>query len=271
MTDELAEKVAIITGGVGGIGRATAERFVAEGAKVVIADIDAESGAALALALGDNSAFRRTDVAHADQVQQLVDFTVNLFGGLHIMCNIAGVSGSLRRFLDDDLRDFERVMAVDLFGVMAGSRCAALHMVNHGGGVIINISSVAGVAPGSGMLPYRAAKAGVAHFTRCLAVELGAHGVRANCIAPANIATDINAIFDKAAVTALQPLPRAGKPADVAEAALYLASDRSAQVTGIILPVDGGMSTGRPPTHGGSAPSPTVPDYTSIAARDTRG
>ena len=244
---EFAEKVVVVTGGAGGIGRATAERFVAEGARVVIADVDPEAGTSVARALGDRAAFRRTDVSDADEVRRLVDFTVDRFGGLHVMCNVAGVSGSLRRFLDDDLRDFERVMAVDLFGVMIGSRYAALHMVGHGGGVIVNVSSAAGVDPGTGMLPYRAAKAGVAHFTRCLAVELGAHGVRANCVAPANIATDINAAFDKAAVTRLQPLPRQGRPADVAEAILYLAGDRAAQVTGIVLPVDGGMSTGTPP------------------------
>ncbi|MBK3562882.1 SDR family NAD(P)-dependent oxidoreductase [Streptomyces sp. MBT62] len=257
MPGELTEKVAIITGGAGGIGRATAERFVAEGARVVIADVDARAGTAFARTLGDHAAFRRTDVADAQQVRQLVDFTADHFGGLHVMCNIAGVSGSLRRFLDDDLRDFQQVMSVDLFGVMTGSRCAALHMVEHGGGVIINVSSAAGIDPGTGMLPYRAAKAGVAHFTRCLAVELGEHGVRANCVAPANIATDINAAFDKAAVTRLQPLPRQGRPDDVAEAVLYLASDRAAQVTGVVLPVDGGMSTGTPQAPaGGRSPRP---------------
>ena len=138
-------------------------------------------------------------------------FAVERFGGLDVLCNIAGVSGSLRRFLDDDLRDFERVVAVDLFGVMACSRAAALHMAGHGGGAIVNIASGAGTTPGVGMLPYRAAKAGVAHFTRCLAVELGEHGIRANCIAPANIATDINAAFDKSTVTRLQPLPHQGR------------------------------------------------------------
>jgi NAD(P)-dependent dehydrogenase (short-subunit alcohol dehydrogenase family) len=251
---DLAGKIAIITGGAGGIGRAMAERFVGEGSRVVIADVDGEAAAVVAKALGDDAAPCRTDVSDASDVQRLVDFAASRFGGLDIMVNNAGVSGGLRRFLDDDLRDFDRVMAVDLFGVMVGSQWAARHMVAHGGGVIINVASAAGIDPGIGMLPYRAAKAGVVHLTRCLAVELGAHGVRANCIAPANIATEINAAFDKAAVTSLQPLPRQGLPVDVAEAAVYLASDRSAQVTGIVLPVDGGMSTGTPPIPpGGSA------------------
>ena len=250
MTGELAGKVAIVTGGANGIGRATAERFVTEGARVVVADLDETAGAQTTATLGERAAFKRTDVADAAQVQELVDFTVARFGGLHVMCNNAGVSGSLRAFLDDDLRDFQRVMSVDLFGVMVGSRCAALHMVGHGGGAIVNMSSCAGISPGAGMQPYRAAKAGVVQFTRSIAVELGEHSVRANCVAPANIATDINAAFDKSAVTALQPLPRPGRPQDVVEAVLYLASDRSAQVTGIVLPVDGGMSTGTPRRFG---------------------
>src|SRR3546814_17742740 len=120
---------------------------------------------------------------------------------------------------------------------MACSRAAALHMVDHGGGVIVNVASGAGLTPGVGMLPYRSAKAGVAHFTRCLAVELGQHGIRANCVAPANIATEINAAFDKAAVTRLQPLPHQGLPDDVVEAVVYLASDKSPHVPGDLLAI----------------------------------
>lgn len=247
MTGEFTDKVAVVTGGANGIGRATAERLVAEGAAVVIADVDADRGAKVAADLGPSAAFKQTDVTDMDQVDDLVAFAVDRFGGLQILCNIAGVSGSLRRFLNDDLRDFQRVVAVDLFGVMAASRAAALQMVDHGGGAIVNIASGAGITPGAGMLPYRAAKAGVAHFTRCLAVELGEYGVRANCIAPANIATDINAAFDKSAVTRMQPLPHRGRPDDVVEAVLYLGSDRAAHITGAVLSVDGGMAVGTPP------------------------
>ena len=259
MNDDFAGKVAIITGGANGIGRATAEAFVAAGARVVVADVDEHAGAQVAGALGEHADFLATDVADAAQVQALVDFTVARFGGLHVMCNNAGVSGSLRRFLDDDLRDFRRVMEVDVFGVMIGSRCAARHMADHGGGVIVNIASSAGISPGIGMLPYRAAKAAVVHFTRSLAIELGEHGIRANCIAPANIATDINAAFDKATVTGLQPLPHQGHTVDVAEAVLYLASDRAAHVTGVVLPVDGGISTGTSPARARTAmPAPSA-------------
>lgn len=248
----LAGRVAVVTGGANGIGRSIAERFVAEGARVVVADVDVERGEAVAVQLGERAAFARTDVSDAAQVQALVDATVERFGALDVMCNNAGVSGGLRRFLDDDLRDFERVVAVDLFGAVVGSRCAARHMAANGGGAIVNVASGAGITPGIGMLPYRAAKAGVVHLTRCLAVELGEHGIRANCVAPANIATDINAAFDKAAVTRLQPLPHQGVAADVAEAVLYLASDRSAHLTGVVLPVDGGMAVGTPPPPTGA-------------------
>ncbi len=248
MSDEFAGSVAIVTGAANGIGRATAACLVAEGAQVVIADVDVPGGEQLASELGAHAEFKRTDVSDLDQVAELVEFTVARFGGVDLLCNVAGISGSLRRLLDDDLRDFHSVVAVDLFGVLACSRAVALHMVERGGGgAIVNVASGAGTTPGVGMLPYRAAKAGVAHVTRCLAVELGEHGIRANCVAPANIATDINAAFDKAAVTQLQPLAHQGRPGDVVEAVLYLASDRSAHVTGVVLSVDGGMAVGTPP------------------------
>jgi NAD(P)-dependent dehydrogenase (short-subunit alcohol dehydrogenase family) len=248
MGQELAGRVAIVTGGANGIGRGIVELFVGEGAKVVIADRDGETGEVVASQLGPAAAFKRTDVADADEVQAVVDFAVATFGGLHVMVNNAGISGSPRRFLNDDLRDFDRVMAVDLFGVIVGSQRAARHMAGSGGGSIVNITSIAGINPGVGLIPYRAAKAGVIHASRALAIELAEHGIRVNCVAPANIASAINAAFDtREIVRALQPLQRLGSPPDVANAVLYLASDRAAQVTGVVLPVDGGTSTGPPP------------------------
>jgi len=246
---ELEGKVAIVTGGANGIGRAIVERFVEEGGRVVIADVDEDSGPTLADKLGEAAAFKKTDVANADQVQTTVDFTAEIFGGLDVMVNNAGISGAYRRFLKDDLRDFDRVIAVDLFGVMVGSQRAARKMVDLGrGGSIINITSIAGILAGAGFVPYRAAKAGVIHFTKVIAVELAEHGIRVNCVAPGNISTAINAQFDTPAVVqARQPLQRLGSPEDIANAITYLASDRAAQVTGVLLPVDGGASTGRPP------------------------
>jgi NAD(P)-dependent dehydrogenase (short-subunit alcohol dehydrogenase family) len=249
MAHELAGRVAIITGGAGAFGRATADLFVEEGAKVVIADVDAAGGEDAARALGPAVAFKRTDVAEADQVQELVDFTVGQFGGLHVIFNNAGVGGSFRRLLQDDLRDFDRGMAVNLFGVMVGSQRAARHMAEHGGGVIVNTTSIAGINASAGLSVYHAAKAAVIHFTKCAAIDLAEYGIRVNGIAPAHIPTAINANYDQAAIVQrMQPLQRMGSPSDVANAVLYLASDRAAQITGIVLPIDGGTTAG-PPVH----------------------
>ncbi len=245
---ELAGKVAIVTGGAGGLGRGIVELFVEEGARVVIADVDADAGAELAQTLGPVAASKRTDVADADDIQAVVDFAVTHFGGLHVMVNNAGIGGSPKRFLDDDLGDFERVMAVNVFGVMVGSQRAARHMKEHDGGVILNTTSIGGMNAGAGVTAYRASKAAVIHFTRSIAVELARYGIRANCVAPAHIPTAINASLDQGAIVrAMQPLQRVGSPRDVANAMLYLASDRAAQVTGIVLPVDGGTTAGAPP------------------------
>jgi NAD(P)-dependent dehydrogenase (short-subunit alcohol dehydrogenase family) len=248
MNRELLGKVAIVTGGASGLGRGIVERFVEEGAGVVIADVDRDGGEALAGELGASAAFKQTDVAEPEQIQDVVDFAVERFGGLHIMCNNAGVGGSFKRFLDDDFADFDRVMAVNILGVMVGSQRAARHMVQNGGGVIVNTTSIGGINAGPGVMAYRATKAAVIHFTRSIAVELAEHGVRVNCVAPAHIPTAINASLDQSRIVrAMQPLQRVGSPRDVAEAFLYLASDRAAQITGIVLPVDGGTTAGSPP------------------------
>jgi NAD(P)-dependent dehydrogenase (short-subunit alcohol dehydrogenase family) len=246
MSNELAGKVAIITGGANGIGRAITQVFVEEGARVVIADLDDDAAAALADELGAAATFAHTDVADTDSVQAAIDQAQAHFGALHVMVNNAGISGSFRRLMDDDLRDFDRVIAVDLYGVMVGTQRAARAMGQ--GGSIINIASIAGISPGPGFSTYRAAKAGVIHFTRCAAVEVAELGVRVNAIAPGNISTEINASFDTPSIVRrIQPLQRLGGTRDIANAAVYLASERAAQVTGTLLPVDGGTTAGPPP------------------------
>jgi NAD(P)-dependent dehydrogenase (short-subunit alcohol dehydrogenase family) len=245
---EFSGKVAIVTGGASGLGRAMVERFVEEGAQVVVADVNAEAGKAVADELGAAAVSQPTDVADADQVQGAVDAAVAHFGRLDVMCNNAGVGGRPTRFLDDDFADFDRVMAVNIFGVMVGTQRAARYMAEHGGGAIVNTTSIGGINAGPGVMAYRASKAAVIHVTRSLAVELAAKNIRVNCIAPAHIPTAINASFDQSAlVRAMQPLQRVGSPRDIAEAALFLASDRAAQITGIVMPVDGGTTAGPPP------------------------
>jgi NAD(P)-dependent dehydrogenase (short-subunit alcohol dehydrogenase family) len=247
MGPELAGKVAIVTGGASGIGRATVELFAQEGAKVVIADVDAARGEEVAARVGPAAAFKRTDVSDADQVQELVDFAVARFGGLHVMFNNAGVSdGAYGSFLDDDLKNFDRVVAVNLFGVMVGSQRAARHMAKHGGGSIINTTSTAAIKATRGVMTYRATKAAVVQFSRALAIDLAEHGIRVNCVAPGHIPTGMTTYDMTQVIRMNQPLQRQGMPIDVANAVLYLASDRAAQVTGLVLPVDGGTTVGSP-------------------------
>ena len=135
-------------GGAGGIGQATGAVLAAEGASVVIADVDEERGREVAEQIGETAAFKQTDVSDAEQVQALVDFTVDRFGGLDIMFNNAGIGSPLKRFLPDDLEDFTRIMNVDLFGVLIGAQRAGRYMKDHGGGCIINNASIAAINAG---------------------------------------------------------------------------------------------------------------------------
>lgn len=265
MTKELEGKVAIITGGAGGIGRATAELFVQQGARVVIADVEDDKGNQLADELGENALYQHVDVSSAEQVQAVTDLAVQRFGRLDIMFNNAGISGAqYPRFLDDDLADFNRVVGINLFGVMCGSRCAGKYMAKQGSGVIINNASIAGILPGQALMTYRATKAAVIMFSKSLAIDLAEYGIRVNCLAPGHIRTGLTA-FSLPGMTAEQvervkqaispafdanqPLKRHGKPADVAQSVLFLASERAAQITGVVLPIDGGITAGDPVNH----------------------
>lgn len=259
MANELAGKVAIVTGGSRGLGRGMVELFVEEGAQVVIADLLEYEGRELASQLGDKARFRRTDVSNRDDVQALVDYAVSEFGGLHAICNNAALSdNSFGSLLDADFEAFDRVMAVNVKGVMLGTQIAARHMAQHGGGSVINVSSISGIQPGFGFFNYRASKAAVINFTQTAAIELGVHLVRANCICPGNIPTPMGTFaaadddgLQKRIQEAVnevrmgwQPLKRQGTARDIAEAALFLASDRSRQVSGQILAVDGAATAG---------------------------
>ena len=268
MANEFSGKVAIVTGGSSGIGYGTAERLIAEGGKVVIADINRERGASAAKELGSDAAFKETDVSDTAQVQEMVDFTIERFGGIHLLFNNAGISGERKGGLfEDDFGDFHQVLGINLLGVMAGTAAAAKHMAKHGGGAVINNASIGGMQATPGQWAYNSSKAAVIHFTRSAAVELGPHGIRVNCIAPGNVETEIMGnmmggdlppaekeammVKIRAFLQDRQPIKLQGKPSDVAEAVLYLGTDRSRYVTGTVIPVDGGQVTGNPSTSKG--------------------
>jgi len=264
MSSELAGKVAICTGGAQGIGFGVAERFVAEGASVVLADVKQDVGDDAAAKLGPNAAFKQTDVSDETQVKALVDFAVERFGGLHVMFNNAGISGARHsRIFEDDFSDFDKVMRINLLGVMYGTRFGGMHMAEHGGGSIINVTSIGAMHPSPGLLNYSMSKIGVILFSQSAAVDLGEYDIRVNCIAPGNIETPIlgetmgqgMSEADKAQMLAKtrqflinrQPIRRQGMPSDIAEAATFFASDRSGYITGTLMPVDGGLVAGTPP------------------------
>jgi NAD(P)-dependent dehydrogenase (short-subunit alcohol dehydrogenase family) len=263
--NDLNGKTAIITGGANGLGKAMACLFAEHGARVVIGDIDGKAGTQLASQLGSVARFVRVDVSHSGEVQALVDTAIAEFGSLHVMINNAAVASEMHpRFLDETFNDFDRVLRVNLLGVMLGTQRAAKQMAVNGGGSIVNISATSGLTAGFGVACYRAAKAAVVQLTKSTAIDLAAFNIRVNAIAPGNISTDMNSFvptdlesgasadwaaqLDKVRL-ANQPLKRKGSPRDVAEAALYLASDRSAQVTGTVIPVDGGVTAGDPINH----------------------
>ncbi|BBY31014.1 SDR family NAD(P)-dependent oxidoreductase [Mycolicibacterium sediminis] len=261
MSAELEGKATIVTGGASGIGRGIVERFVAEGAHVVIADVQTELGEALAADLGDAAIFQRTDVADQDDVARVVARAVDEFGGLDVMVNNAGRSSPLKKGLfDEDFAEFDSVMRVNLLGVMAGTRDAGRYMADHGGGAIVNMASIGGILAGGGVASYRASKAAIIQFSKSAAIELAHYDIRVNCIAPGNIPTPIlrSAATDedrerlekfeariRQQMRDDRPLKREGAASDVAEAVLYFATDRSRYVTGTVLPVDGGTVAGK--------------------------
>lgn len=262
MSGDLEGKVAIVTGGASGIGRASVELFVAEGAKVVIADLNEEGGEALAKSLGTDVAFHRTDVTKEADVEALVAFALGRFGGLDVMFNNAGIAQNTLNapFVEEDFFDFEKVMAVDLLGPMLGIKHAARHMIKMGKGSIISTCSIGGFFPGIGIPFYRAAKAGLLQVSQSLALELSPQGVRINCISPGPVATP--ALLEKLGLSGekakqvekiivdslmeMQALKQSIQASDIAQGALYLASDRSRRVTGHNLVVAAGSGLGDP-------------------------
>lgn len=255
----LEGKVAVITGGASGIGEASVRRFVAEGCKVVIADLQEARGERLAGALGASAAFVRTDVTREDDVAGAIALAQSRFGRLDCLFNNAGYGGVNGPIESIPAQGFDDTMAVLLRGVFLGIKHAAPVMKRQGAGSIVSTASVAGLQAGYAGHVYSAAKAAVIHLTRSVAMELGESGVRVNCICPGAIATPIfgkalglsNEAADRTvdvmtvALAKGQPIQRAGLPLDIAEAALWLASDDAAFVNGHAMVVDGGLTGGR--------------------------
>ena len=265
MTGRLKDKVALITGAASGIGAGTARLFHAEGARVVLSDMQEGPGGALARELGDRARFVRCDVTSEADIAAAVDLAVSAFGGLDIMVNNAGIVGAVGPIAATPLEDWNRTLAILLTGVFLGTKHAARVMVPARKGVILSIASTAGVMGGLGPHAYTAAKHGVVGLTKSVASELAQYGIRVNAVAPGNTVTAMTAFVitgdgaDHAnasrTIAAGAPLGIAATAQDPAYALLYLASDEARYVTGHTMLVDSGqtVSGGIPTFHNGES------------------
>lgn len=241
-------KVAVITGAASGIGRATALLFAAEGAKVVAADWHEGAGVAEEIRKnGGQCVFVKTDVSQPDDVQRMVNTAVDTYGRLDVIFNNAGVEGEQAPTADCTLENFDRVIAVNLKGVFLGMKYAIPAMLKNGGGSIVNNASVAGMVGFAGVPAYCASKGGVIQLSKTAALEYAKQNIRVNAICPGVISTPMVERFvgdneqTRAAFEALEPVGHFGKPEEVAQLALFLASDESSFCTGAPFVVDGGF------------------------------
>lgn len=251
----LSGKVAVITGAASGMGLATAERFVAEGARVIIADLNVEAGRAAAETLGDRTRFTRCDVSVEDDVASAVALATDAFGRLDVMFNNAGIGGAFGPITELEVDDWDATFAVLVRGVFLGIKHAARVLIDQGeGGSIINTASIAGRGGGAGPQAYSAAKASVINLSETSALELAPHSIRVNAICPGIIFTPLMHSGDESdaeeMVAELQPMPRRGEGSDIAGAALWLAGDDSAFVSGQEITVDGALLAAGPRIFG---------------------
>ncbi len=251
----LKDKIAIITGGAAGIGKATAERFAEEGAKIVICDVKEDTGQAVAQTLGPDARFYKVNVADRQAVQAWVDDVIAAYGRIDVLVNNAGIlrDGQLVKVKDGALvgqmseADFDLVVSVNLKGVFNCTQAVAPCMIRQGGGVILNATSIVGLDGNFGQTNYVATKAGVIGMTKVWARELGRYGIRVNAVAPGFTATEmVMAMPEKIldGMKARTPLGRLGQPRDIANAYLFLASDEASFISGVTLRVDGGIVVG---------------------------
>lgn len=241
----LADKIAIVTGAARGIGLACAKRLAAEGAKVVLADIEEKQGASAAKALGTSAHFVRCDVGNAKDAAALAAETEKKFGGIDILVNNAGIVHGAD-FLDVKEADFERVLRVNLKGAFLVAQAVAKRMVaQKKRGAIVNMASINAQVTNATLMSYSVSKGGVLQLTRAMALSLAPHGIRVNAIGPGSIMTDMlqSVANDKDAkrrVLSRTPLARIGTPEEVASVAAFLASSDASYITGEIIYVDGG-------------------------------
>ena len=256
----MQDKVAVITGGASGIGRRTAERYVEEGGRVIIADIQDAAGEQACAALGgpDRARFIRCDVLREADIAAAVALAGSAWGRLDLMFNNAGRGGVPDPIETMPAEGWDWTMDLLVRSVLLGIKHATGPMRAQGGGAIVNTASIAGLIPGSTAAAYSVAKASVIHLTKCAALELAPLRIRVNCVCPGPIATPIfgrglnlpsqldTSVAARAAAVLddFQPLPRGGRPDDIAEGVMYLADERAGFVTGHALTIDGGFAAG---------------------------
>jgi NAD(P)-dependent dehydrogenase (short-subunit alcohol dehydrogenase family) len=270
-TVRLENKVAVITGGCSGIGLATVELFVAEGAQVIVGDVQDENGAALQARFPSQVHFKHCDVTQEKDIQALMSFAQATCGGLDILFNNAGSGGSRARIDEIDGDEWDRTHAILLRSVALGIRYAVPFMRQRGGGSIVNTASIAAITAGAAPVAYSAAKAGVLHLTKVSAAQLACFNIRVNAICPGFVFTNIfgaslsqTAGLSPEAIKAglmqvaptMQPIAKVGMPEDIANACLFFASSESSFATGAHLVVDGGFTVG--PRHSWDASEPTL-------------
>jgi len=245
----LESKVAIVTGGASGIGLATAQLFSKEGAKVVIADYQSDPGHSAAQTIqtsGGNCVFVQVDVSDFEQVQRLVNTTLTTYHGVDILFNGAAVL-AFGTALDTDIKTWARVMSVNLFGTFYCCKAVLPHMIQRGGGSIINVSSSTGAHDAKGnTVAYVTSKGGVTLLTKAMAIDHAKAGVRINALCPGPTDTPmLRSVLSPDQIQAFAetfPMGRMGRPEELANAALFLASDESSFVTGALIAVDGGQT-----------------------------
>ena len=251
---KLDGKVAVITGAASGMGRATAIRFASEGAAVVVADLnthDGEQTVSEITGAGGRAVFQYTDVGSDDDLKALFDRALKEYGRLDITFNNAGLGGATGRLGDIDAAQWDQTFVILTRAVFLGIKYSIEPMRKVGGGSIISTASVGALKPAAGLHAYCAAKAAVVSLTQSAAVELGPHRIRVNCICPGGIVTPLvyrgmrgGEEEARRGMARQQPIPRAGKPEDIAAMATFLASDEAEWITGTSMVVDGGMNTG---------------------------